>query len=113
MTDEDFEKFTKISQEHYTLYPSTIQELLTLGDEQYNRLMKRNLFQYVNSYEAWDNYTEDAPVMKALAALDDEEYAAFLAQKNDCKTIAAKTLIIKADKLGLDKKHAINELSFK
>ena len=88
-------------------------ELVNLNDAEYKRLMDRNLFKYMNTHEAWDNYMEDAPVMTALAQLDDGEYETFLNMKNDCKTIAAKTLIIKADKLRLNEKENINELSFK
>ena len=58
----------------------------------------------MNTHESWDNYIEDAPVMMALAELDDKEYQSFVNQKNNCKTIKARTLIVKAEKLGLDKK---------
>ncbi len=113
-TDKEFEKFVKIQNSVRSyIYPSTIFELMKLNEIEYNRLFERNLFSYINTHEAWDNYTEDAPVMKALAELDDKEYETFLNMKNDCKTIAAKTLIVKVDKLGLSEKEKINELSFK
>ena len=113
-SDKEFERFKNIqnSVKSY-IYPSTVMELVNLNDTEYKRLMDRHLFKYMNTHEAWDNYMEDAPVMTALAQLDDEEYETFLNMKNDCKTIAAKTLIIKADKLRLNAKENINELSFK
>ena len=113
-SDKEFERFKNIqnSVKSY-IYPSTVMELVNLNDTEYKRLMDRNLFKYINTHEAWDNYMEDAPVMTALAQLDDGEYETFLNMKNDCKTIAAKTLIIKADKLRLNEKENINELSFK
>ncbi len=113
-SDKEFEKFKKIQNSVRSyIYPSTVFELVKLNETEYNRLFERNLFSYMNTHESWDNYTQDAPVMKALAELDDEEYETFLNMKNDCKTIAAKALIIKADKLGLSEKEKINELSFK
>lgn len=112
-SDSEFERFKKIQSKPGWIYPSTVFDLMNLNDIEYKRLMDRNLFKYMNTHESWDNYTEDAPVMTALAKLDDEEYETFKAQKNNCKTVAAKTLIIKADKLSLAEKHAINELSFK
>lgn len=112
LSDSDFEKFNKVSSSS-TIYPSTVLDLLTLNDEQYQRLFNRNLFRYMNTHESWDNYTEDAPIMMALAELNDEEYQSFLNQKNNCKTIKARTLIVKAEKLGLDKKQKLNEFSIK
>lgn len=112
-SDIEFEKFKKIQHRTNYIYPSTVFDLIKLSDEEYQRLMNRNLFKYMNCYEAWDNWTEDAPVMTALAQLNDEDYTAFVNQKNNCKTIAAKVCIINADKIGLDKKQSLNELSFK
>lgn len=112
LSDNEFEKFNKVSSS-CTIYPSTVFDLLTLNEEQFQRLFDRNLFKYINTHEAWDNYTEDAPIMIALAELNDKEYQSFLNQKNSCKTIAAKTLIVKAENLGLDKKHNLNEFSIK
>ena len=114
LSDKEFERFKNVqnSVQSY-IYPSTVFELIKLNDTEYNRLFERNLFDYINTYEAWDNYTQDAPVMKTLAELDDKEYETFLNMKNNCKTVAAKALIIKADKLGLFEKEKINELSFK
>ena len=109
----DFEKFKEIQHKPSYIYPSTVFDLVNLSDEEYKRLMDRNLFKYMNCYEAWDNWCEDAPVMTALAKLDDKDYATFVNQKNDCKTVAAKVCIINADKIGLDKKQSLNELSFK
>lgn len=113
ISDTEFEKFKEIQHKTRYIYPDTAFDLLKLNDEEYQRLIDRNLFQYMNSYEAWDNWPEDAPVMKALAELNDEDYTAFVNQKNDCKTVAAKVCIINADKIGLNKKQSINELSFK
>ena len=112
LSDSDFEKFKKTSS-HRTIYPSTVLDLLTLNDEQFQRLFDRDLFSYMNTHESWDNYCEDAPVMRALAELDNEEYQSFVNQKNNCKTIRARTLIVKAEKLGLDKKQKLNEFSIK
>ncbi len=112
-SDREFEKFKEIQHKPSYIYPSTVFDLVNLSDEEYKRLMDRNLFKYMNCYEAWDNWTEDAPVMTALAKLDDKDYATFVNQKNDCKTVAAKVCIINADKIGLDKKQTLNELSFK
>ena len=112
LSDNEFEKFNKVSSS-CTIYPSTVFDLLTLNEEQFQRLFDRNLFKFINTHEAWDNYTEDAPIMMALAELSNQEYQSFLNQTNSCKTIAAKTLIVKAEKLGLDKKHNLNEFSIK
>lgn len=112
-SDSEFERFKEIQSKPSYIYPSTVFDLMNLNDIEYKRLIDRDLFQYQNTHESWDNWTQDAPVMTALAQLDDEEYEAFKAMKNNCKTIAAKTLIIKANKLGLDKKQNINELNFK
>ena len=110
LSDNEFEKYRKII-ERRSLYQSTAIELAKLDEEQFNKLLKRDLLQYVNCYESWDNWTEDAPVIKMLAELSDSEYASFKAQKNNCKTIAAKTLIVKAEALGLDKKQSLCELN--
>ena len=68
-------KFKKIQNSVRSyIYPSTVFELVKLNETEYNRLFERNLFSYMNTHESWDNYTQDAPVMKALAELDDEEY---------------------------------------
>ena len=113
-SDKEFKKFQNIQDSaHSYIYPSTVFELMNLNETEYNRLMERDLFQYMNTHEALHNCVQDAPVMKALAELDDKEYATFLNMKNDCKTIAAKILIIKADKLGLSEKEKIRELIFK
>ena len=112
LSDSDFEKFQKASS-RCTIYPVTVLDLLTLNDEQFKRLFDRDLFSYMNTHESWDNYIEDAPVMMALAELDDKEYQSFVNQKNNCKTIKARTLIVKAEKLGLDKKQKLNEFSIK
>lgn len=113
LSDADFEKFHKLSMEHWPTYPETIFDLLSLDDIQYKRMNDRDLFKFQNMYEAYDNWMGDAPIIKALAELTDKEYEAFLAQKNDCQTVAAKVLILKADQLGLDKKHTLSELSHK
>ena len=112
LSDSDFEKFQKASS-RCTIYPVTVLDLLTLNDEQFQRLFDRDLFSYMNTHESWDNYLEDAPVMMALAELDDKEYQSFVSQKNNCKTIKARTLIVKAEKLGLDRKQKLNEFSIK
>ena len=113
LSDIEFKKFEEVQHNTSYIYPSTALDLVKLNDVEYKRLMDRNLFKYMNTHESWDNYSEDAPVMIALAQLDDKEYETFQKMKNDCKTVAAKTLIIKADKLGLDKKQSIAELSIR
>lgn len=110
LSDNEFEKYKKIIQEK-NLYQRSAIELAKLDEEQFNRVLKRNLLQYINCYESWDNWEEDVPITKMLAELSDSEYASFRAQKNNCKTIAAKTLIIKAEALGLDKKQTLSELN--
>ena len=113
MTDNDFEKFNKLCSTT-TMYSSTKFDLLQLPEEQFQRLFDRNLFQYINTHEAWDNYTEDSPILTAISELSDAEYAEFKGlASSPYKRISSKCLAIKANRLGLDRKNHLSELSTK
>lgn len=113
MTDNDFEKFNKLCSTA-TMYSSTKFDLVQLPEEHFQRLFSRDLFQYINTHEAWDDYTQDFPILSAMAELSDEEYEKFKQlSTSPYKRISSKCLAIKADKLGLNHKNHISELSTK
>lgn len=118
MNDNDFAKYNKLTKEVIAqsqyMYSSTKYELINIPDEQFQKIFERNLLRYINKYEATDNWTEDAPIIKLLSSLPDKEYNNYLKVESrlgqKCKSVMAMYLISKAEELGLDKKQKLSQL---
>jgi hypothetical protein len=116
MPDSEFEKFDYLQRNvPMNLFTSTSIELVKLNDKEFQRLFDRDLFQYLNRFESYDNYSEDAPILTTLSKLEDKDYETFKEKYlyNPMETIQSKVMALTLDKMKISDKEDISELSFK